>query len=73
MIILILQIELRIDRSGKTIESLFYFLENLHKADNLGDILKMNIMIFILFISENPFKALIWSQKEQKNGYRKDS
>jgi hypothetical protein len=50
----------------------FYFHEILHKADYLCVIPKMNIMIFILFISENPAKVLIWKlegiQKEKYSG-----
>ena len=38
---------------------IFYFHENLHKADNLCVIPKTNIMIFILFISENLVKDLL--------------
>ena len=40
-------------------ESHFYFHENLHKANILNVIPKMNIMIFILFISEKLAKDLI--------------
>ena len=47
----------------KEVFEIFYFHEILHKADYLCVIPKMNIMIFILFISENPAKVLIWKME----------
>jgi len=43
----------------KKISEIFYFHENLHKVDDQSDIPKTNIMIFILFISENLVKDLL--------------
>ena len=43
----------------KKISEIFYFHENLHKADNLYVIPNTNIMIFVLFISENTVKDLL--------------